>query len=149
MPSGIARCTSYFSQEPTMKQMSGSTFASIARTLSSRTTSACVRGSSCLQWLRVLSVAIPLCSLHPHANASAASIDANAAAAPTYHVGDRWTYEGEDGFRVKDRWLESQEVIASDGRATTVRVTSQSGEGETTRTEVWPGPGEIGVGALP
>src|SRR3954466_11105213 len=105
MPSGIARCTSYFPQEPTMKQMSGSTFASIARTLSSRTTTACVRGSASLQWLRVLSVVVRLCSLHPHADASAAGVDASVASATTCHVGDRWTYEGEDGFRVKDRWL--------------------------------------------
>ena len=70
------------------------------------------------------------------------------APAPTYDVGDRWVYDGADGFRQKARWVETHEVIAVDPGRITVRVT-QAGDGiDSVRTELWSGPGLISVGAL-
>ena len=33
--------------------------------------------------------------------------------APSYRVGDRWTYHGEQGFRQKIVWDETHEIIAA------------------------------------
>ena len=70
------------------------------------------------------------------------------APAPAYRVGDRWTYEASDGFRLKARWVETHEVIAVAPGGITVRVT-QAGEGiDNVRTELWPAPGLVAVGAV-
>ena len=70
------------------------------------------------------------------------------APAPAYRVGDRWTYDAMDGFRQKTRWVETHEVIAVAPTGITVRIT-QAGDGvDNARTELWPAPGLISVGAL-
>ena len=69
-----------------------------------------------------------------------------AAEAPAYRVGDRWVYQGDDGFRVKTEWDETHEVtaIAADGIA--VRITLKGGI-DVARTELWSAPGQVKVGA--
>src|SRR5437588_12170067 len=47
---------------------------------------------------------------------------------PSYQVGDRWTYRAPDGFRAKQQWIETHEVIAVDQSAIKVRIT-QKGDG--------------------
>lgn len=68
--------------------------------------------------------------------------------APTYHVGDRWVYQVEDGFRVKYRWTETYEVTDVGPAGIAVRV-RQQGEGiDSVRTEQWDAPGQVRVGAI-
>src|SRR5512144_2776370 len=72
------------------------------------------------------------------------------AEAPVYRVGDRWVYQGSDGFRVKTEWEETHEVIAIGPEGITVRITVR-GPIPTlnlTRTELWPAPGQVKVGAV-
>ena len=70
------------------------------------------------------------------------------APAPAYHVGDRWTYDAADGFRRKLRWVETHEVLAITPQGISVRIT-QAGDGvDNVRTELWPAPGLVSVGAL-
>jgi len=71
-----------------------------------------------------------------------------AAEAPTYHVGDRWVYHGEDGFRVKTLWEETQEVIAVGTEGITVRITRKGPAAESMRNELWAAPGEVKVGSV-
>ena len=71
-----------------------------------------------------------------------------AAEAPTYHVGDRWVYHAEDGFLVKTVWDETHEIIAIGAAGTTVRVTKKGSSFDTVRTEQWPAPGLVRVGAI-
>lgn len=68
--------------------------------------------------------------------------------APTYRVGDRWVYQGEDGFRVKTRWEETHEVVAVGAQGITVRITKQGPETDSVRTEQWAAPGLVRVGAV-
>jgi hypothetical protein len=68
--------------------------------------------------------------------------------APTYRVGDRWVYQGEDGFRVRTRWQETHEVTAVGPDGISVRVTRKGTDGETVRTERWAAPGLVMVGAI-
>jgi len=71
-----------------------------------------------------------------------------AAAAPAWRVGDLWTYECSDGYRVPVTWTEAHEVTAVDATGIAVRVT---GRGETmnfTRVELYESPGEMLVGAV-
>jgi len=71
-----------------------------------------------------------------------------AAPLPAYQIGDRWTYQAQDGFLAKQRWTETHEVVAIDQSGITVRVT-QKGEGIfNIRTEKWSAPGQVRVGAL-
>ena len=71
-----------------------------------------------------------------------------AAPAPAYRVGDRWTYDAADGFRQKTRWVEIHEIVAVAPGAISVRIT-QAGDGiDNVRTELWPAPGLVAVGAL-
>ena len=35
-----------------------------------------------------------------------------AAPLPAYQIGDRWTYQAQDGFLAKQRWTETHEVVA-------------------------------------
>lgn len=68
--------------------------------------------------------------------------------APAYQVGDRWTYQAQDGFRVRQQWIETQEVMAIDPSGITVRIT-QKGDGiDNVRTEEWSAPGQVRTGAL-
>src|SRR6266567_1972577 len=67
---------------------------------------------------------------------------------PTYRVGDRWTFQGQDGFLAKQRWVETHEVMAVDPSGIKVRIT-QKGDGIfNVRTEEWSAPGQVRVGAL-
>jgi hypothetical protein len=68
--------------------------------------------------------------------------------APAYQVGDRWTYQAQDGFPAKRQWIETEEVMAVDQSGITVRIT-QKGDGiSNVRTEEWSAPGQVRVGAL-
>jgi hypothetical protein len=82
--------------------------------------------------------------------AGCASTTSNApsAAAPTYHVGDRWTYDASDGFRQKIRWVETHEVVAVTPQGISVRITQAGDRVDNVRTELWPAPGLVSVGAL-
>jgi hypothetical protein len=67
---------------------------------------------------------------------------------PTYQVGDRWTYQAQDGFLAKRQWIETHEVMAVDPSGIKVRVT-QKGDGIfNVRAEEWSAPGQVRVGAL-
>ena len=68
--------------------------------------------------------------------------------APTYHVGDRWVYAAEDGFRVKAQWVETHEVTGIGPKGITVRVTQRGDNIDSVRTEEWVAPGQVTVGAL-
>src|SRR5215831_4405340 len=67
---------------------------------------------------------------------------------PSYHVGDRWVYQAEDGFRLKTRWIETHEITSVGPAGISVRVT-QRGDGiDSVRTEQLESPGQVLVGAL-
>jgi hypothetical protein len=70
------------------------------------------------------------------------------AEAPAYRVGDRWVYHAEDGFRVKTVWDETHEVVAIGTEGATVRITQKGPTIDVTRTEIWPAPGLVKVGAV-
>lgn len=70
-----------------------------------------------------------------------------AAEAPSYRVGDRWIYHGDEGFRVKTEWDETREVIAISPDGITVRITQKGPTVSVTRTELWMAPGQVKVGA--
>jgi len=71
-----------------------------------------------------------------------------AADAPTYRVGDRWVYHGDDGFRVKTEWEETHEVTAISPDGITARVTPKGRLLDFPRTELWSAPGQVKVGAM-
>ena len=70
------------------------------------------------------------------------------AAAPTFKVGDTWTYHGREGFRAPTEWEETHEVTAVGPEGITVRVTYSGDTVSGSRTEVWSAPGSLRVGAL-
>jgi hypothetical protein len=70
------------------------------------------------------------------------------AQAPVYRVGDRWVYSARDGFRTPVVWDETHEVVAVDAKGITVRITQKGPTVDNTRTEQWPAPGIVAVGAL-
>jgi len=70
-----------------------------------------------------------------------------AAEAPAYHVGDRWVYHGDDGFRVKTEWDEIHEVTAIGADGITVHIALKGGM-NVSRTELWSAPGQVKVGAV-
>src|SRR6478752_5187864 len=70
------------------------------------------------------------------------------APAPLYRVGDRWIHNGQDGFRAPVIWEETHEVIAVNAQGISVRITQKGPTVDTTRTEQWPSPGIVSVGAL-
>ena len=45
------------------------------------------------------------------------------AAAPSLHVGARWTYRGREGFRMPVVWEETREVTAANADGLSIRVT--------------------------
>jgi len=69
-------------------------------------------------------------------------------AAPSFKVGDRWTYSGREGYRAPAEWQETHEVTAVGPEGVTVRVTYAGGVVNGARTEVWPEPGKVRVGSL-
>ena len=70
------------------------------------------------------------------------------AEAPAYRVGDRWVYQGDDGFRVKTVWEETHEVTAIGPEGVTVRITLKGPTTDVLRTELWTAPGQVKVGAI-
>jgi hypothetical protein len=74
--------------------------------------------------------------------------DGPPAQAPVYRVGDRWIYSAQDGFRAPVTWDETHEVIAVNAQGITVRITQKGPTVDNTRTEQWPSPGIVTVGAL-
>lgn len=70
------------------------------------------------------------------------------AMAPTFKVGDRWVYRGEDGFRVQVVWDETHEITAVGPDGITVRVTLKGPTVDIERTEKWSAPGIVLVGAV-
>jgi hypothetical protein len=67
--------------------------------------------------------------------------------APVYHVGDRWTYQAQDGFLRKTEWVETHEVLAASSAGINVRV-KQTGGSVSERNEQLAAPGQVLVGAL-
>ena len=70
------------------------------------------------------------------------------AAAPAYRVGDRWTYHAIDGYRVKNEWDETHEIVAVAPDGITVRVTAKGPSTDVVRTEKWASPGVVLEGAI-
>jgi len=68
--------------------------------------------------------------------------------APTYRVGDRWTYHGEEGFRAKVLWEETHEITAVGPDGITVQVTTTGPGQNSVRTEKWQSAGVVQVGAV-
>jgi hypothetical protein len=68
--------------------------------------------------------------------------------APTYHVGDRWVYNAEDGFRLKTTWEETHEIMAMGPDGVTVRISQKGPTTNVTRTEQWAAPVLVKVGAV-
>ena len=70
------------------------------------------------------------------------------APAPVWRVGDRWTYNARDGFRVPVTWTETHEVIAVAAGGIDVRVTLRGDTINTVRTERLLSPGVVASGAV-
>jgi hypothetical protein len=92
-------------------------------------------------------VAVVLAALAGCAGVQPGSAGA-AVEAPAYRVGDRWVYHVEEGYRVKNVWEETHEVIAIGADGVTVRVTQKGPSTDLVRTEQWSAPGRVRVGAL-
>jgi hypothetical protein len=72
-----------------------------------------------------------------------------AAEAPKYLVGDRWSYNAQDGFfRTVSHWEETHEIIAVAAEGITVRVTAKGATISGERIEQWAAPGMVRVGSL-
>ena len=69
------------------------------------------------------------------------------APAPSYRVGDRWTYHGEQGYRQKIIWDETHEIAAIGPDGITVKITAVGPGVNIARTEKWQAPGVVQVGA--
>src|SRR5215470_16793475 len=67
------------------------------------------------------------------------------AEAPAYRVGDRWSYRGEDGFRVKTEWDETHELTGIGPEGIAARITLKGGF-DVARSELWSTPGQVRVG---
>ena len=98
----------------------------------------------CKAVLPVLSAFLVGCaSLH-----SFATTAGPATPIPTYQVGDRWTYQAQEGFRAEQRWVGTHKVMAVDPTGIKVRIT-QKGDGIfNVRMDEWSAPGQVRVGAL-
>lgn len=70
------------------------------------------------------------------------------AAAPTYRVGDSWTYRARDGYLLPLKWVETREVVAIGAEGISVRVTQKGDSIDNSRTELWAAPGQVRIGAL-
>jgi hypothetical protein len=71
-----------------------------------------------------------------------------AVAAPTLKVGDRWTYQGTDGYRVPIVWEETHEITAIGPQGITIRITAKGPTVDIQRTETWSAPGVVRTGAV-
>lgn len=70
------------------------------------------------------------------------------APAPTYSVGDRWSWRVQSRFRAVPEAVDTMEVVAVGAEGIVVRVASTGAGGATTRTERWPEAGRVAQGAL-
>ena len=68
--------------------------------------------------------------------------------APTYHVGQRWTYRAREGFRSPVDWEETHEVMAAGPDGITIRATLKGPTIDGVRYEVLAAPGLVRQGAL-
>jgi len=66
---------------------------------------------------------------------------------PVYHVGDRWVYNGSDGFRVKTTWVETHEVTAIDASGIHIHITLVGPSVNVEREELLEAPGLVKIGA--
>ena len=71
-----------------------------------------------------------------------------AAEAPTYRVGDRWTYRAQDGFLTLERWEETHVISAIGADAIGARIAQKGPSRDFARAELWSAPGLVKVGAL-
>ena len=72
-----------------------------------------------------------------------------AAEPPAYRVGDRWVYRAQDGwFRLFTNWDETHTISAVNADGVTERVTLKGPTLDVTRSELWPAPGKVKVGAV-
>jgi hypothetical protein len=70
------------------------------------------------------------------------------AAAPTFVVGQSWTYRGREGFRDPLVWEERHEITAVGPDGITVRVSATGERVSGQRTELLASPGVVRVGAV-
>jgi hypothetical protein len=68
--------------------------------------------------------------------------------APTYRVGDRWTYKAKDGFSLPVVWDEVHEVTAIGPDGITIRVTQRGPTVDNERIEKLAAPGLVRQGAV-
>lgn len=85
--------------------------------------------------------------------AACASVDPGGAPGPpaempAFRVGDRWVYEGRDGFRAPVRWQETHEVVGVGPQGITVRIVAKGDGIDVQRTEQWIAPGLVERGAV-
>ena len=92
--------------------------------------------------------AAPLLPLLSACAGTPGSVDGPPAPAPVYKVGDRWIYNGGDGFRDPLVWEETREVIAVAPGAIDIRVTWKGNRIDATRVERWAAPGDLVQGAI-
>lgn len=67
---------------------------------------------------------------------------------PVFHIGDRWSYHVEEGFRVRDVWTQTSEIVALNGAAVSLRVADRRPGAEHVRSERWSGPGRVLSGTM-
>lgn len=70
------------------------------------------------------------------------------AQAPTYRVGDRWSYRIDPQFRASPDYDETWEVTAVAPDSISVRVVAKGGPTDVTRIERWTAPGLVAEGSL-
>jgi hypothetical protein len=70
------------------------------------------------------------------------------APAPTYHVGDRWVYHVEDGYRQRFSWDETHEIISIEPSLITIRVDIKGDTLNGQRIEKLSAPGIVLQGAV-
>jgi len=79
---------------------------------------------------------------------SAGDLAGLVAAAPTYHVGERWVYRAREGFRSPTVWEETHEVTAAGPEGIVVRVTVKGPTIDGVRYESFSAPGVMRQGSL-
>ena len=82
-----------------------------------------------------IAVVVGLPFLAGCATGPAVSREGPAAEAPTYRVGDRWTYKARDGFGLPVIWDEVHEVTAVGPDGITMRVTQRGPSVDNARIE--------------
>lgn len=92
--------------------------------------------------------AAPLAPLLAACAGVTGAADGPPAPAPVYRVGDRWVYNGGDGFRDPLVWEETREVIAVAPGAIDVRVAWKGNRIDATQVERWATPGDLVQGAI-